>query len=245
MPLYNSELYVGKAIESVQAQTLDDWELIIVDDGSTDTSAHQVGRYLSDTQITLLQFDMNQGAAAARKAAIEASRGRYIAFLDADDLWLPTKLEEQIAFMEQTGCGMCFTAYETIRADGIHRNFVYVPDTLDYSGFLKNTITCSHTIMFDTSRVSKELLTAMPEPDGFDYAEDLNIWLNVLKAGHTAHGLNSVLAKNRKHAASRSAGHVHALGRTWNQYRNREGLSVPQSAYCMGWHIFYAIKKRL
>lgn len=243
MPLFNGESYVREAIDSVLAQTQADLELIVVDDCSSDASARAVASY-ADPRIRLLSHERNKGAAQARNTAIAAARGRYIAFLDADDVWLPHKLEEQIGFMETAHVGMCFTAYETIEADGAHRNYVRVPDRIDYRGFLKNTVTCSHTVVFDLTRVERAWVMA-PLRSGYDYPEDMATWLQVLKHGVVARGLNTVLAKNRKHDRSRSANKVAAVRRTWNQYRRGEGLGALYSAYCLFWQLFHAVLKRI
>ena len=245
MPLYNCEAFVGEAIDSIRNQTMEDWELIVVDDASTDASAECVSEKLDDARINLLRFDRNSGPAAARTAGIMQAQGRYIAFLDSDDLWLPEKLETQLAFMDQEHCGMCFTSYETIYADGTHYNYVHVPDAIDYRGFMKNTITCAHTIAFDTMLVDKGLLRARDDGSWKDYPEDLDVWLHVLKSGQIARGLDVCLAKYRKHAESRSARPFRAAHRTWNQYRHREQLGFMQAAYCLFWQLFHAMLKRV
>ena len=245
MPLYNCEKYILQAVESVVAQTYKNWELIIVDDCSTDTSLDLVQKYVSDSRVKLIASSLNEGAARARTIALGKVTGSYVAYMDSDDVWLPNKLERQLKYMERTGTAMCFTAYETIQEDGEHKNYVWVPERIDYKGFLKNTITCSHTIMLDLNRVSIEWLMAPSECIDYDYPEDLDTWLRVLSHGGMGCGLNEILAKYRKHPSSRSADKRKAVSRTWNQYRKREGLSVPYSAYCLFWQLFHAVLKRI
>lgn len=246
MPLYNCERFVGEAIESVKAQTLRDWELVIVNDCSTDGSMGVVDEFMaSDDRIRVVQHEHNKGAAQARNTALRHVTGRYVAYFDADDVWYPYKLEHQLAFMKDTGSTMCFTSYETIEEDGTFRNVVHVPASIDYNGFLKNTITCSHTIMFDLSEVSIETLLVPDTNTDYDFPEDMDTWLRALKRGARARGLDEVLAKNRKHGASRSANHTAAVGRTWNQYRRREGLPLLYACYCLFWQLFHAVKKRI
>ena len=245
MPLYNSEAFVVEAVESVLAQSYDKLELIAVDDCSTDASAQILAAYArDDARVRLLSHEQNRGAAAARNTALEQARGRYIAFLDADDVWLEGKLEEQIRFMAVKQADMCFTAYETIEVDGTHRNFVKVPERIDYRGFLKNTVTCCHTMMIDLTLVNREWVR-FPVHADYDYPEDMAMWLQLLKRGATAYGLNTVLAKNRKRSRSRSARKLRAVKRTWNQYRRGEGLGVPFAAYCLFWQLFHAVLKRI
>ena len=243
MPLYNAEKFVGEAIDSVLAQSHENWELIVVDDCSTDASGRIVQSY-SDSRIRMVRHDLNKGAAAARNTALDQASGDYIAFFDSDDVWLENKLERQLAFMVDERAAMCFTAYETIEQDGTHRNYVRVPAQIDYKGFLKNTITCSHTIAFDMTQVRKDWLKAPLDRD-YDFPEDLAIWLGVLKRGLYAYGLDEVLAKNRKRSGSRSADKLKAVRRTWNQYRRGEGMGVPYSAYCLFWQLYHAVLKRL
>lgn len=246
MPLYNCERFVGEAIESVQAQSMNDWELIIVNDCSNDGSMEIVDNYISaDGRISVVQHEHNKGAAQARNTALRHVTGRYVAYFDSDDVWCPNKLEHQLAFMRGTSSTMCFTSYETIEEDGTLRNVVHVPEHIDYRGFLKNTITCSHTIMFDLNEVCIDTLFVPDGETDYDFPEDMDTWLRALKRGARARGLDEVLAKNRKHGASRSANHMAAVNRTWNQYRKREGLPLPYACYCLFWQLFHAVKKRL
>ena len=245
MPLYECEDYVAQAVESVLAQTYGNFELIVVDDCSTDRSAEVVEGIASrDVRVRLMRHEVNRGAGPSREAGLAHASGSYVAFFDADDTWFPEKLERQLAFMRERGAAMCFCSYETTRSNGSHYNYVHVPETLDYRGFLKNTVTCSHTIMFDLFQVDKAWLR-YPGDRGFDYSEDAAVWLNVLKRGVVAHGLDEVLAQNRKHAGSRSSSKLQAFKRAHNLYRHIEGLSIAQTCWCHFWQIVHAIAKRI
>lgn len=244
MPLYNAEEYIAEAVESVLAQSFGDWELIIVDDCSTDGSRGLAESFAQgDLRISVYVNERNSGAAATRTAGLQYVTGRYLAFLDADDVWLPDKLTAQLAFMGDGSCPMSFTSYETVESDGSFRNIVRVPERLDYGAFLKNTVTCSHTIMFDLAVIPISLLRA-PGYD-FDFSEDLAVWLQVVKTGIEARGLDMVLAKNRKHAVSRSANKLRAVRRTWTTYRKVENLNVAYSAYCLVFQLLHAVRKRI
>lgn len=246
MPLFNAELYITETVNSVLRQTYENWELIVVDDGSVDSSRSIVsGISKNDKRIRILQNPVNVGVAKTRNRGVFSARGRYLAFLDADDVWMPDKLERQVSFMVEQACPMCFTSYETIEADGSHRNYVHVPKKIDYHSFLKNTVTCSHTIMFDLSIVDKSWLICPDFEEKFDFPEDMVVWLQVLKRGVIACGLDEMLAMNRKHRASRSASKRHAVSRTWNAYRRVENLTFPYAAYCLFWQLFHAVKKRI
>ena len=246
MPLYNAGPYLSEAIDSIISQTFKNWELVIAEDCSTDGSLEiALGYECKDPRIRVYPNGHNLGAARSRNAGLAHVSGDFVAFLDADDAWLPEKLERQLGYMGEHGLGMCFTAYETIDSNGEHRNYVHVPRTIDYDGFLKNTVTCSHTIMFDLSKVELDLLVCPDFGGDFDYPEDLVVWLQVLKGGVPAGGLDEILAKNRKHGASRSANKLHAVSRTWNAYRKIEKINFPYSAYCLFWQLTHAVLKRI
>ncbi|MSR89726.1 glycosyltransferase family 2 protein, partial [Patescibacteria group bacterium] len=113
VPVYNAASFIDETIKTVLDQTYTNWELLLVDDKSTDKSVKLIKPYLTkDKRIKLLSNKKNSGAAISRNKGIDAAKGRYIAFLDADDLWLPTKLEKQVAFMQKQDCAFGFTGYE-------------------------------------------------------------------------------------------------------------------------------------
>lgn len=242
VPSFNSERHIEETLRSVLGQTHQTFELLVVDDASLDETVPIVERIAqNDDRVKLMVQSENKGVALARNRALAASRGRFIAYLDSDDLWMPEKLERQIAFLADRRQGVCFTSYETIEEDGTHRNNVHVPQRIGYRQYLKNTVTCSHTVMFDTEIVDKTLLVMPDIRRGQDFAT----WVQVMKAGHDFYGLDEVLAKNRKRAGSLSSDKLAAVRRTWNIYRNIEHLSLPYSAYCQFWQLFHAIVKRI
>ena len=118
MPSYNTAQYIAQSISSVQKQTNQNWELIIVDDCSTDNTDEIVRPFLTDGRIRYLKNEQNSGAAISRNRALREAKGKWIAFLDSDDLWLPEKLEKQVAFMEQNGYHFSYTNYEEINMAG-------------------------------------------------------------------------------------------------------------------------------
>lgn len=242
VPCYNCERFVEEALRSVLGQTLRDIEVLAVDDCSTDSTAAVVAAIAeSDPRLTLMRQEANGGVALARNRALARARGRYVAYLDSDDVWLPEKLEHQLAFMRQGGYVACYTSYETIEEDGAHRNYVRVPASIDYRGFLKNTITCSHTLVFDTDEVDRALLVMPDIRKGQDFAT----WLQVMKAGQVMHGLDEVLARRRVSGGSLSSNKLAAVRRTWNVYRNVERLGVLYSLHCLFWQLFHAVIKRI
>ena len=140
-PLYNSEKYIAETIEFVLAQTYSNWEMIIVDDCSKDNGVEIVEKYREkDKRIKLYQNEINKGVSYTRNRAIDIAQGKYIAFLDSDDLWKKEKLEKQINFMEQNNIVLSYTAYEKINEDGSKRGEIRVPEKLDYKELLKNCL---------------------------------------------------------------------------------------------------------
>ncbi|RAP50056.1 MAG: glycosyl transferase family 2 [Methanosphaera sp. rholeuAM270] len=242
IPLYNCGKYLAETLDSVLSQTFSNWEALLVDDKSTDDTLEIAREYeRRDARFRVFEQPENMGAAKARNKALVESRGRFVAYLDSDDLWMPEKIEAQMKFMLDGGFGGCFTSYETVNEDGSHRNYIHVDELVDYKHFLKKPPTCSHTIMFDTDIVKREWLV-MPD---LRKRQDAATWLNVLKHEKYLVGLDIILAKNRKRADSLSANKFSAVQNTWRLYTQVERLPKPYAAYCLGWQMFHAVLKRI
>lgn len=222
-PLYNSEDYIAETIESVINQEYTHWEMIIVDDCSTDGSAAIVERYArQDSRVKYYRLDKNYGAPyAARNLATEKASGRFIAFLDSDDLWSPEKLRIQVGFMLRHGYAISFTAYRKIyEMDESREKTITVREVVDYKQMLKtNHIGCL-TAMYDTSKTGKLL---QPGPQ---FHEDYIMWLQTLKKGFKAYGINQVLATYRVHRKSISTNKFKMAVVTWNIYRKNMKLNL-------------------
>lgn len=242
-PAWNSEKYIAETIRSVLAQTYENWEMLIVDDCSTDRTAAIVTAFAAaDPRIRFLTQPENGGAAKARNRALEESTGRYIAYLDADDTWMPEKLQKQVAFMQEKKAAFCCNSYEVIADDGSSLNkFVYMLPKADYVGFLTNNLLQTVGIMADVSILGKELLT-MPD---YRRRQDAATWLQVLKAGYDCYGMNEVLSRYRRTEASLSSNKFKAAAGVWNLYRNIEKLSLPFSCYCFTRYAALAVWKRV
>ena len=244
VPVYNAEKYILETISSVQAQTYGSWELILVEDQSSDDSRAVVERFLAETpdeRVRLLVQPQNGGAARARNAGMKAAEGRYIAFLDADDKWEPKKLEHQLNYMNETGAAFCFTGYEFADENCVGLGkIVTVPPTLNYKQALKNTTIFTSTVIFDTDKISKDTLE-MP----IIKSEDTALWWKVLRQGVTAYGLNENLVKYRRAGKSLSSNKLEALRRIWNLYRKAEGMSIPSSMVHFCFWAFHAVKRRV
>lgn len=247
VPVYNAGQYIEKTIAMVVAQTYTDWELILVEDCSKDNSAAMIEKAVSAYEekepdrkgkIRLLRQPCNQGAAMARNRGIGEAKGRYIAFLDADDVWLPDKLSKELAFLWEKQAAFVFTAYEfgDEEAKGTGR-IVRVPATLSYREALSRTVIFTTTVLLDTAKTGRELIR-MPAVK----SEDTATWWKLLKNGFTAYGLDEVLAIYRRPAKSLSSNKWEAVKRIWNLYRREEKLSLPYSVYNF---VFWAIRATL
>lgn len=244
VPVYNAEQYLSQTIAMVKKQTYTDWELLLVDDHSEDGSIRTIEKNLSqepDERIRLIRQPKNMGAAAARNRGLKEARGRYIAFLDADDVWLEEKLEIQLRFMEEQQAGFIFSAYEfgddQARPTG---KVVRVPHTLRYRQALSRTVIFTSTVLLDGDRIPKELMLMPQVP-----SEDSATWWQILRAGYAAYGLDEVLVIYRRPAKSLSSNKLKAIKRIWFLYRRVEKLSLPVSSCCfVGWAL-RAAKRRI
>ena len=242
-PSWNSEKYIEKTIKSVQNQTYSNWEMIVVDDCSSDQTVKIVQEISKqDPRIKVLQQNLNKGAAIARNRALEAVSGRYVAYLDADDMWKPTKLEKQVQFMKLHKCGFSCVSYEVIDDEGNKLNKeVHMLSAVDYVGFLTNNLLQTVGIMVDTSIINKKYLV-MPD---IRRRQDAATWLQILKAGYKCYGIDEVLAEYRRAENSLSSNKIKAVKGVWNLYRHIEKLSLPFSCYCFVRYAFLAVWKRI
>ena len=240
VPVYNAAPLIADTIRSVLSQSYHDFELLLVDDGSTDESRNVISAYVSD-RVKLLNNEKEKGAAGARNTGIVAASGRYIAFLDADDLWKEDKLSKQIAFMNETGAYFSFTGYEFADSNGRGLgSIVRVPHTITYKEALKNTTIFTSTVIFDTKALSKEDMM-MP----YVKSEDTATWWKVLKITGRAYGLDESLVLYRRTGSSLSSNKVEAVKRIWNLYRNVEHLGLIYSIYCFCFWAVRAVARRV
>ena len=234
-PVYNAAAFIVQTMEMVKAQTYTDWELILVDDGSKDNSCEIIGTYLEenpDKRIRLIKKGKNEGAALTRNCGIKEAKGRYIAFLDADDVWLKHKLQRQMEFMKEKDAGFVFSAYEFVDEEAIGTGrIVHVPESLTYKKALSRTVIFTTTVLLDTQKISKDLIYMPNVP-----SEDSATWWQILRKGYVARGLDEVLAIYRRPAKSLSSNKLKAIQRIWYLYRKVEKLSLPASCIAfVGW----------
>ena len=238
-PVWNARATLAEAVGSVLAQTMPDWELLLVDDGSTDGSRDLAERVAArDGRVRVLGDGVNRGPAAARNAGIRAARGRRLAFLDADDRWRPEKLEAQLRFMEETGHAFVFSSYRRMDADGRPRGVVRAAARLTHADLLRsNDIGCL-TAIYDSHALGK---VEMPD---IRRRQDYGLWLKLLRGVPAAYGMPEVLADYRVGAGSLSSNKLVAAGATWRLYRDVEGLSRLEASRCFAQYVVRAGAKR-
>lgn len=240
MPVFNSNKYLSEAIESVLQQTFTSWELIIVDDHSTDGSINIIKKYADeDSRIIPIFLPKNVGAAAARNTGIACRRGRYLAFLDSDDIWLKQKLEIQLGFMKTNNYSFSYTSYNLISQSGKKMNReVSVPPRISYKDALTKTAISTITVCLDMKQITS---ISMPLLKG---AEDTGTWLSLLKHIDYAYGIDMILASYRQVPTSLSHNPYERIMRNWRLYRQIEGFSVIKSFSLYIRYAFYVLSKR-
>lgn len=239
IPMYNSEKYIEQTIKSVQAQTYTDWEIVVMDDISEDNSAQIVQSYAkSDERIHYYLEEKKSGVAKARNDAMAKANGRYLAFLDSDDMWLPEKLECQLKLMQQKKVPFVYAGCEVIDEEGEKTGKVRtVPEQIDYEKLLHGNVIPCLTVLIDRQAVGT---FEMPQMGHEDYAT----WLNILKKVPKACGINKPLAYYRVSSKSVSANKLKAVKWTWNIYRKNQKLPIGKSLWYLTGHVRQALKKR-
>lgn len=239
IPVYNAENCIADTIMSVKSQTYTDWEIILVDDGSTDKSMEVMKQY--ECENIRIFYSGKRSAALARNKGVSEAKGRYVAFLDADDIWDPEKLEKQIAFMTEHNVAFSFTGYEFADEFGVSvKKLVQVPFKITYNEALKNTTIFTSTVIFDMNRLTKEQIEMPNVP-----SEDTATWWKVLRYGLPAYGLNEGLTLYRRQSGTLSSNKFEAIKRIWNLYRRVEKLPLIYSAYCFCFYAVRALIRRL
>lgn len=244
IPIYNAEQYIETALDSVFRQSFSDFEVICVDDGSTDKSLAMVRDYQKkvETGKLVVLTQNNKGPAAARNRGIRAAKGRYLAYLDADDYWERDKLKRQLSFQIETKAAFTFTGYEFADSQGQRKGtVVHVPEQIGYKEAISNTTISTITVMLDRTQIPERLLL-MPETLS---REDSATWWQILRSGYTAYGLDEPLSVYRRHRGSHSANKLKAVAGTYRMYRKQERFGVAKSLYCMARYIAGAMKRRL
>ncbi len=256
IPVFNSAAFIRETLDSVIAQTCGDMEIIVVDDGSEDDTREIVSTYVNqegrgssalpqgadmrNITVKLLANAKKKGAAGARNTGIDEAGGDHITFIDADDKWLPDKIEKQLRFMRERKAAFSFTSYEFAdeNCKGLGKT-ARVPSSITYRQALKNTTIFTSTVMLDMERLAKEDIY-------FPYieSEDSANWWKILKKTGTAAGLDEPLTLYRRSGKTLSSNKLVGIKRIWGLYMN-EGLSIPYSLFCFVCFAFNAVKRRL
>lgn len=239
MPTYNCKKYISESIESVILQTYKNWELIIVDDFSSDGTWEMLCGILEiDSRIKIKKLDSNLGAAMARNEGIKLSKGRFIAFLDSDDIWLPNKLEVQVKFMLFRNVFISFTQYRHFNdLTKEYGKIIDVVEKVDYNKLLKGNVMGCSTVMIDRLHIRQIEMPNKPH-------EDYITWLNILeKRVKYAYGIKEDLVRYRKREKSLSGNKIKSMYWTWNLYRKEIKLSFFQSLFCFVLYFFKGLGK--
>ena len=224
-PCYNAALFIERTIESVLAQSYTNWEMIIVDDASTDLSQEIITKYISkNKQIKLLVNKKNMGTAESRNVAIREAAGEYIAFLDNDDIWLPQKLSKQVLLMQEEDIFLSYSSYDTIDKSGQPIGHFPVQEKVCYSDMLKTSIIGTLTMIYNAKKLGKFYFHGVGH-------EDYVMKLEILKKTKFAKGINETLAKYRILNDSLSRNKIRAAKWQWHIYRDIEKLPLLKSIY--------------
>lgn len=229
MPAYNGSEFIGDAIDSVISQTYSFWELLIVDDASTDNTPEIIKNYSSsDNRIQLLQNSKNYGTQHARNRAIEEASGRFIAFLDADDLWLPEKLEIQLKTLRNNNLAGCFSSYDLIdeKGEAIGKQIRALPE-LSYSKLLKANYVGNLTGIYNAEKIGKVFCPDIAK------RQDWALWLEVIRRGGPLKGIQKSLAKYRIRKGSISNNKMEMLRYNFNIYHKVLGFGFAHSFWRM------------
>lgn len=237
-PLYQAQKYISKTIESVRNQTYENWEMIIVDDCSTDEGPVLVAAYAKkDPRIRYYRNEKNVGAAQSRNEAMKLAKGQYLAFLDSDDLWEPQKLEKQLQLMNRKNAAFVYGGCDVMDDDGKSLQKIrHVPEHITYEKLLWGNVIPCLTVLVDREKTGD---FSMPGIGHEDYAT----WLAVLHKVKEAYGLDEVLGHYRVNRNSLSGNKLRTIRWTWNIYRNEQHLSVIRSFFYLFGHLTQAAKK--
>ena len=239
MPAFNASETILKSIESVTSQSYKEWELIIIDDCSTDDTAEIVLPLSEqDPRLIYLKNETNRGVAHSRNNGIKKARGEWIAFLDSDDLWGNTKLEKQLAFMKAKKAKISYTATAYINSEGKRSNYVLqAKEKLTFRDLLKSNLMSCSSVM-----VSRDIMQNFPETDEMIH-EDYVVWLNILQGENYAYGLNEPLLIYRLSASSKSGNRIRSAKMIFNAYR-RVGFGFLSSMLLTLFYSVHSITKR-
>jgi teichuronic acid biosynthesis glycosyltransferase TuaG len=239
-PVYNVRRFIFDTISSVIEQEYSDWELILIDDNSTDGGYEElVAVYGSFEKIKIIRNSTNLGAGFSRNAGMDLADGRYIAFLDSDDIWSRDKLSTQLKFMEEHNAPICHTSFSFIDYKGdAHHGGVKVSEKVDLIGHLKNTEIGTSTAIIDRNLVGDFRFSLIRA------RQDLKLWISLLASGYISFGLDKDLVKYRVRKGSVSSNKIKMLYVTFFIYIKISQLTLAQRISCYISYLINAISKR-
>lgn len=239
-PIYNAEDFLEETLQSILDQTYTNWESILINDNSTDNSLEIANKFVQlDPRFKIINKSESGGAAKARNTGIEEAKGRFIAFLDSDDVWLPDKLIHQISFMKERDIAFSYSSYQFLTEKGHLAGLVKVPVSITYNQLLKGNIIACLTAAYDTAKLGKVYM-----PDILK-RQDFGLWLEITKRGVSGYGIQKSLAKYRLRTGSISHAKFNTMLYTWDLYRTIEKLPIYLCIYYLSNHLLTASIKRL
>lgn len=238
-PTYNCAMFIGRTIDSVLAQTYQNWEMIIVDDCSRDNTKEIVEKYMAkDERIKYYTLEHNSGAAVARTIAMKMAQGSYMAFLDSDDVWTPNKIERQLEWMSKNGYAFSCTSYEQIdEKDNLLGKKIKAVKKTNYNRLLLDCPVGNSTVMYDVEKMGKF------EVPNIRKRNDDALWLTMLKKEKYIWGMSEVLMKYRIRQNSISSNKLSVIKYHWILYREIEHLSVIRSVFHICYWCFIKVLK--
>jgi len=241
VPCYNAETFLGATLEAVIAQTFTDWECVVVDDASRDGSAAVLAQYAErDLRIRPVFHPVNGGAAAARNAGLGVIRGRYLAFLDADDYWLPEKLAKQVAYMREKGAPIVHTSYRFIDKKGAFLpGGVRASNRVDLRTYMRNTEIGMSTSLLDRGQVGEFSFRDIR------LCQDTHLWLVLLRRGLVSLGMAETLVHYRVREGQISGSKVAMAKQVYALYREIGEVGVATQLFSFASYAFNGFRKRL
>lgn len=238
-PVYNVEKYIAQTIEAVQLQTYRNWELLLVDDCSKDNSAQIIAEYKkNDLRIKYFKLEKNSGAAVARNEALSRAQGRFLAFLDSDDLWVPEKLQKEMAVMLNGESAFVFTAIKMVdENNNLIKDTISVPKRVTYERLLKETVIATSSVLLDKKVIGDFRMPLIRS--GQDYAT----WLLILKKVSYAIGINEGLVLYRKSSNSLSSNKFKSIKQVYKIQTQNEKINRISAAFNTFCFSLYAFKK--
>lgn len=243
VPLYNCQKFLKHTVHSVENQLYPEWEMLIIDDASTDSSLEEAYRLAGeDPRIKIFHQDENKGVSACRNFAISQAEGRFLAFLDSDDLWSREKLSKQISFMKNNGFGLSHTSYAFINSRGnvMSLGKVSVDDYVDLPLYMKTTQIGLSSVMID-----REKIPSIFFPNDRRLCEDARVWMHLMRKGEAFHGLDEVLTLYRVRSNQLSRNKFNMAQNTLRRYWEERNLPAYKRLYYFLNYAFHGVEKRM